>query len=226
MFSCEPEIEYVEEKPMRVLTAYDSLCQDIRANKFKFVDTNNEITKKITNSFAPNCYPMIKRGYYFDESTTNFIDSLEVGDTLHINYIESSCGRLIDDIYSIIKQPDGYSMLKYKETEHLILGFLSGDSCLVAFHDSLENKFNTHILALKDTNKLNKLAKRYLKQSYKVYNYKSIDIYRKIKKLENLTTTNVQCRSKCGIIDCKLVFLFKKALQERYYLDEGCRNVL
>lgn len=229
IFGCESEheIDYIEQNSIIVLTAYDSLCQDIsKGNRFKFDNPYNKITENITNSFAPNCYPTIRRGYYFNDSATNFIDLLEIGDTLHINYIESGCHHFIDDIYSIIKQPEGYLLLKYsQEPNNFVLGFLKGDSCLIAFHDSLENKFNTHVLSFKDTNNLNKLAKKYLKQSYKSYNYKSIDIYRKIKKLENITTTNVQCRFNDGRVTFKLVFLLKNSLQERYYLDEGCGNI-
>ncbi len=228
MFGCESEteIDFVEQKPMRILTAYDSFCEDIsKGNRFKFDNPYTKTTKNITNSFAPNCYPIIKRGYYFNDSATNFIDLLEIGDTLHINYIESGCHHFIDDIYSIIKQPEGYSLLKYsQEPNNFMLGFLKGDSCLIAFHDSLENKFKTHILPLKDTSNLNKLAKKYVKQSYKSYNYKSMDIYNKIKNLENITTTNTQCRFNDGRVTCKLVFLLKNGLQERYYLDGGYGN--
>jgi hypothetical protein len=225
IFSCETKVEYVEE-PIILKTALDSLIYDLKKTD-RFTYLSNQITQNTFNSFVPNCYLEIKRNYYFNDSVSNLIDSLKVGDTLHINYVESACHHYINDIYSIIKQEKSYVLMKYTEPNYLIRVPLKGDSILISFYDSLDNKVNTNIFLSQDTSRLNKLAKRYLKQNYITYEINSKDIYHKIKELESITTTNMMNqRVKLGHTDCSFVFLWKNILQKRYYCEgEGCQKL-
>ena len=174
---------------------------------------------KIKNLFDP-------ANFYNSASESNskipaksLIDTLKVNDTLHIYYKEYyGCLNFVKNICVIVKNKNDYAVLQQNINNYPNIYFLRGDSILVSFYDSTNKKVSNNILSTKDTNNLNKLSNKYLKQTFK--NYKpNTDIYRKVKELEKCTTTTI------NNTDCTIIFLWKNIRQERYYKDGNCRAI-
>jgi hypothetical protein len=228
-FCCKPTNQSSDNKTDAAIntevatTNLDSLLLDLK-NSGKLLDL--EITPipasllyAVENRFYPTKINDFENNQKFVKS---FIDTLGINDTLYISYTETGCFHSFQNIYGIVKNKTDYTVLQ--QGDYPDISFLRGDSVLISFYDSTNRKVSNHILSAKDTNNVGKLSKKFLKQVLKNYIVGDINIYNKIKELEDSTTTN---RSNIirSTTNCTMIFVWKNIRQERYYKDGVCRAI-
>ncbi len=228
VFSCKPNSEYSEERLELLATNLDSLLVDL-GKSGKLIDLQNVATMpasldKIENLFYPaNSYNSVSESNS-KISAKSLIDTLKVNDTLHIYYKEYGCFHSFENICVIVKNKNDYTVLQQNFDNYPDIYYLRGDSVLISFYNSTNKKLSNNILSTKDTNNLNKLSRKYLKQTFKNYKSGNTDIYCKVKELQECTATS-RNNTVMSTTRCSIIFLWKNIRQERYYKDGNCRAI-